>query len=386
MRLLSLALQQFRSFERTEISFSGDSCDLFIGPNGSGKTNILEAITFLSVGSSCLGALPEHIIRWGTDFTRMTARVQQDDGEENVLEVAITEQPRKAKAFFVNDVRIPVARFLGILPTVTFLPEDLLLFTGSPAERRLFIDRLLMQLSPVFVQAYSSYKKALSQRNILLRRIGKQEAHERDLLPWDAQLAEYGAKIIHERRTLLDALNATLTERVQALGESWENVRMNYVSKTVAQDVPALRDELALFLTHYRPRDLLVRSTTVGPHRDDWNIVAREHDIATFASRGQQRTVLLALLFGVTAAIDTVRSERPLVLLDDVFSELDDAHQHALLSGLQGHHVLMTTTHLPEGVDGVHVREVKEGHVMNNVLQEKKKLEVRSQKTEKVLV
>ncbi len=366
MRVLSLVLDQFRSFDHVEMDTSDVGSDLLIGLNGSGKTNILEALSFASLGASCLGAPSEDVIRWEKEFARVRVTVQQDDGEEKSLEVTMTIAPRKAKAFFVNDVRVPTARFLGILPSVTFLPEDLLLFSGSPALRRTFLDRILMQVSLEFTHAFTAYKKALTQRNILLRRIAKEEARERDLDPWDTQLAEFGAIIVQERKRLLKALNASLSERVQALGEKWPSATMIYQSKSIAMEQGALREELSLQLAHYRPRDLLVHSTTVGPHRDDWFLEAREHSIAHFASRGQQRTALLAILFAVVSYIGEIRSEKPIILLDDVFSELDEAHQHALLFGLDDHHVFMSTTHLPEEVSGMKVWEVREGTVYQN--------------------
>ncbi|MDD5623755.1 MAG: DNA replication and repair protein RecF [Candidatus Peribacteraceae bacterium] len=349
MRLLSLTLEQFRSYASAQVTFAGSGFHVFRGPNGAGKTNILEAIALLSQGRSCFDAEEADIVQWGKEYYRVRATLHTDAEEELQLEVVSQLQPRKAKACFIRDVRTPVGAFVGALPTVLFLPQDLDLFTGAPARRRDFLADLLCQVSPEYLRAHLTYQKILKQRNALLRKIAEGLGREGDLSVWDRELAREGALLTVRNLEMLKVLQCTIAGELSSLGEAWEDVRLVYDRAGEACELKPAEEELLALLQHYRERDLLVQSTTVGPHRHDWRMEVGGRSLSAFASRGQQRTAVLALLFLEVSYLELQRGEKPVVLLDDVFSELDQAHQERLLSTLRDCQVLITTTHLPAG-------------------------------------
>ncbi len=364
MRLTSLSLDRFRSYQQLRLDLSGASLHCFVGENGSGKTNLLEAISVLSLSKSGLGAEDEHLIRWEESFTRVRGEAQTDQDEPLTLEVAAQTAPRRQKAFFRNDVKIGAADLVGQLPTALFLPQDLELFSGPPAERRRFLDQILCQVSPAYFQALTGYLRLLKQRNALLRAINQGEAREADLDPWDDRLAQEGSTVTVARLELLETFGLTLTEEVRGLGERWEDVRILYDRASRARDRSELTAELSLLLRQGRTRDLAVQATGVGPHRDDWTVTAEGRPLTHFASRGQMRTAVLALLFLEASFMELARGERPVVLLDDVFSELDERHQAGVLAAFAGHQVFLTGTHVPAAAESGAVWAVGDGTVV----------------------
>lgn len=360
MRLTSLHLHQFRSYEDLHLDFSSGDLHVLLGPNGIGKTNILEAISVLSLSKSALDRDEADVIRWGTDFYRVTAAAVADLGDVRGLEVVSQLMPRKQKACFVNDVRVPVASFVGQLPVVLFLPQDLILFTGPPSGRRRFLDHILCQVHPDYFAALSEYQKIMKQRNSLLSKIADREASENDLDPWDLGIAHRGAEITVRRLEIIETLGMTLCEEMRSLGEAPETVELLYERKGSARDLGAIQTEIGDLLTHYRQRDILLQSTTIGPHRDDWKVLVDGRELTTFASRGQQRTAVLALLFLEVSYLGLRRNEKPVILLDDVFSELDDRHQEGVLQSFAEHQVIISSTHLPPEVHGAKVWDVAE--------------------------
>ncbi|MDD5074994.1 MAG: DNA replication and repair protein RecF [Candidatus Peribacteraceae bacterium] len=361
MRLDHLSLTQFRSYEQADWPLAGADVHVLLGPNGMGKTNLLEAVSVLSTGSSCLGAEEEDIMQWGKDYYRVRAKARSDAGEEKQIEVVSQRLPRKARACYLNDVRTPVGKLFGVLPTVTFLPQDLELFTGSPARRRSLLNDLLAQISEAFAQHLAVYQKVLRQRNTLLQKIAEGTGREQDLAVWDEPLAREGAAVTLAHLELLKVLQCTLGEEMRHLGESWRDAQLVYERKGEALTQEGIEEEMKAGLLHYRERDLLLKATSVGPHRHDWRMDADGRSLPTFASRGQQRTAVLALLFLQVSYMEIARGEKPIVLLDDVFSELDEERQSRLLEVLGKHQVLLTATHLPPRLGKAMVWEVQKG-------------------------
>jgi DNA replication and repair protein RecF len=368
MRLISLTLESFRSYRRLSLELGESDCEVFVGPNGAGKTNIIEAISFLSMGRSCLSAEGEDAMTWGEDFYRIRGEALQDDGEKRQLEHVWQRMPRRQGALFVNDVRTPLQKFIGVLPTVIFLPQDLDLFTGSPSHRRQFLDRLLSQLSPDFVELRLEYERILKQRNALLNAIRDRVAIADDLAIWDTQLAAIAAALTHRRLGLISRMNELLGAKLAVLGEEkWKNPHVQYLRKTTGEDKKTIEAELVALFLQNRERDIILTTTSVGPHRDDWSLLVDTRSISTFASRGQQRAALLGLLLVSAELFASVRGERPIVLLDDVLSEFDDHHQSSLLKALGGHQVIITATHELPKASGLSVRRVQNGAITSQV-------------------
>lgn len=363
MRVRSFTLQQFRSYATLDFACGAEDVSVLQGPNAAGKTNLLEALSILSSGRSFLGAEEDDLITWGHDYYRLRAHLLSDAREEQTIEIVSQRLPRRARVGFVNDVRLPISRLTGVLPAVSFLPQDLELFTGSPARRRDLLNDLLVQVSPEFAASFVSYQKFLKQRNALLRRIREGTGRAQDLAVWEEGLAREGAVITLSHLELLKVLQCTLEEELRALGESWQEVALTYDRHGQATTREGIQTELQQDFLHFRERDLLIGSTTIGPHRHDWRINADGRSLATFASRGQQRTAVLALLFLQVSYMEVRRGEKPLILLDDVFSELDQIHQERLMTSLKGHQVFLTTTHAVPGISSATVWEVGEGMV-----------------------
>ncbi len=365
MRLHSLSIAQFRNHDATVLDLKGSS-HLFVGPNGSGKTNILDAVCVLSLTQSALGLGEEDLVQWEKQFFRVRADAETDSGETQSIEIVCQQEPRREKAAFKNDVRVSLRSLVGYIPSVVFLPSDLDLFTGSPANRRSFLDTLLCQVNGEYLACLSTFQKALKQRNSLLRNISDGLAQPSDLEPWDAQLAESAAVITQMRLELIETWNMALVSEVQQLGENWQEACIVYDRSTNSRTVLDLVEEFKRQLLTNRDRDILIGTTSVGPHRDDWHLLVDGHSLATSGSRGQQRTALLALLFLQAGYLELRKGERPVILLDDVYSELDSTHQKRVLAAFADHQVILTGTHVPEGLpDDLSIWEVQDGTVMH---------------------
>ncbi|HVW66807.1 MAG TPA: DNA replication and repair protein RecF [Candidatus Peribacteraceae bacterium] len=363
MRLLRLELEHFRNYHSQTVEFSDAPLQLFIGENGSGKTNLLEAVSLLSLTKSCRGKDEQDMVEWNDAFYRVRGVVRSDAGEEKTLEVVSEISPRKRKAMFVNNVRTPAGAFVGTLPTVTFLPQDLLLFSGTPGERRRFLDQLLSQVSPSYLEHLSLYQKILQQRNALLKRVAAGNDDPAVIGVWDIELALPASHVTLARLELIEMLNLSLLEEIRGLGESWSNAQLVYERKTQSRTQQELEQEMIDLLAAVRSRDIILQSTSVGPHREDWQMYRDGRSIPSFASRGQERVAVLALLLLEVSYLHLRRNERPVVLLDDAFSELDDAHRSALLNAFADSQVILTGTHLPPRMEGTAVYQVTPGKI-----------------------
>ena len=349
VRFTELQLTDFRSYASATGSFpNGPGCVALLGENGAGKTNLIEALSILSLTRSCRGNDEDELVRWGQPFYRLKAEAKADDGAIKTVEVVSELSPRKRKALFVNDIKTSASEFVGLIPTVTFLPQDLLLFSGPPAERRRFLDQLLSQVSPAYLAALSRYQQVLQQRNALLKTLAQSGGDTSVLDVWDREVAKFGAAVTLPRLELVETFTLTFAGELARLGEAWDHVVLRYDRKTTARTAAELEEESFRLLRANRERDILLQATLLGPHREDWQVSAAGRDIPTFASRGQERTAVLARLFLQVSDLQLQRGETPVLLLDDACSELDERHQHLLLSGFPGAQVFLTATRLPD--------------------------------------
>ena len=367
MRLRSLHLDHFRNYQKLEIAFGGSDLHLFVGSNGSGKTNLLEALALLSQLESCRGVEEDALRQWGAEFYRVRARVVSNLSEEAILEITSQVAPRRAKACFLNDVRVPAAGLVGRFPTVLFLPQDLALFTGPPADRRRFLDLILCQVSEQYYRSLIQYQKTLKQRSALLRRIAEGSADTAELPPWNTALAELGSVITISRRELMSFFELALGAELQSLGESFVETVLVYAASGKGTTLEALTEEFCVLLREAQPKDIAMQSTSIGPHRDEWEVITDGHPLSTSGSRGQQRVAVLALLLLQASFLEVRKGEKPVILLDDIFSELDAKHQQKVLESLTDHQVLMTATQIPTGLRDAAVWDVHEGTVMEGM-------------------
>jgi DNA replication and repair protein RecF len=352
MRINSLVLQNFRSYKALHIEVTEQNVQVFSGPNGVGKTNILEAIVLLSLTKSFQSREESDMITWDEAFYRLQATITTDAGMPCSVEVASQLEPRKKKAFYKDDIACKAGQLVGVLPTVQFFPQDLDLFTGTPARRRQFLDQLLCQVSPHYLQTLSTYQQVVKQRNALLKKINVGHASASQLPLWDQQIAELGAYITIDRLELIGLWQLTIGHELRQLGETFSEVEFVYKRKGTEQDKAVLTTELYQLLTEYAPRDILLQTTSIGPHRDDWYLQVDGHIFTSFASRGQQRAAVLALILLQTSYLELKRGDRPIILLDDVFSEFDERHQMALLEVMQQSQVFITSAITPPIIPG----------------------------------
>lgn len=306
---------------------------LIWGPNAAGKTSLLEAMVLLAWGRSHRTTADGELIRWGADLARVEGRVGAD-----VIEVAIVRSGASGSAgrkrIRVNGLGRRTAGLAGLLRVVVFAPEEMLLIAGSPSLRRAAIDQLASAASPVYADTLASYGRTLQQRNSLLRAIREAGAARDELRFWDGAFLDSGAAIVTERRRLLGVLAGPLAAaHAEIAPDEAAGARLTLAYATNAPEQPGetARQALARRLAETADKEVWNGSTLVGPHRDDLVFELAGRDLASFASRGQQRTAILALKLAELDVLTDLDGRPPLLLLDDVFSELDPERRSHLV-------------------------------------------------------
>lgn len=343
MVIKNLRLVNFRNFESFEIDF-GAAQTLILGHNGSGKSSILEAVYFLSSGQSLKAEADAEMIRLGSSFAKVQA-VLAEDKEEIVLDLTLTlSEGRVSKTGKVNDVKKSWHEFLGRLKVVEFGPEDINLVTGSPDGRRRYLNGVLNQVSPAYRQAYLSYEKVRRQRNSLLDQIHQGRAAKKELGIWNEQMLFFGQEVQRHRREYLDFLSNVLTQ-----------TGFNYFPSQISKER----------LEEFVDREIGAGTSLIGPHRDDFRFAIRdsrfaEKDLAAFGSRGQQRMAVFELKLGELEYFRKVVKAEPLLLLDDIFSELDGGHREEVWGKLAvgSSQVIITATEA-ESIPEKHLKGVE---------------------------
>ena len=346
MRLARLRLRDFRSYERAEVEL-GEGLTVVSGPNGAGKTNLLEAAYFGLTARSPRTSNERELVRRGASVTRVEADVEGGE-ESHALEVAFA--PGEPKRIRVDGAAVERAPQEARPAVVVFLPDRLELVKGAPSLRRGHLDQLVAALWPARAATRAAYSRALAQRNALVARIRAGRASPEGLDAWDAELARRGEELMADRREATDALAPGFEGMAFELGLP-EPARLAYRPRSQAEDAEGLAAELL----ERRSADLERGFTAHGPHRDD---VALSHGgvlLRSYGSQGQQRTALLALLFAERELLAERRGSVPLVLLDDVMSELDEARRERLAERLRaGGQAVLTATdpgHVPGAGD-----------------------------------
>ncbi len=324
MRVERLTLVGFRSYVELDVSFPAGP-QIIVGRNAAGKTNLLEAIVVLSAGHSHRTIADLDLIAWGSDFARLEATVSSAERGDDVVEVVLARPGSAAsrKRVRVNGVpRRPTALFEA-LRAVLFAPEDMLLVVGSPSLRRTVLDTLVAQREPEAAARLATYARALQQRNNLLRRIREGQARPDELPYWDDTIVTEGGRIVAWRLAALEALADPLGAAHAEIAPGEGRLTLRYVTNAPMahgeDPAAALRRRLA----DTSEKELWNGTTLVGPHRDDLAFELDGRDLAGFASRGQQRTAILALKLAQLDLLARRDGRPPLLLLDDVFSELD---------------------------------------------------------------
>lgn len=328
----SLRLQHFRSYDDASFEF-GEQVNIIVGPNGSGKTNLLEAIQALCIGKS-YRADDAELVQFNQDWARLDATTI----DNQTRTVKLTKAPRQMKTYEFDGVTVRRLTERHVQPVVLFEPNHLRLLHGAPDERRAYLDDLLEQLRPGFAVFRKNYRRIVAQRNALLKR---PHVAPGEFFPWDLRLSELGAVIARSRAELVDELQKRLPALYQLLAHSSDEVSVRYTPQFAIETY-----ETALLhkLEEALPRDMARGFTAYGPHREDFTVYFGDRPAGEVASRGEVRTVVLALKIIELELLETALNTKPILLLDDVFSELDGARRRALTDYLTSHQTFLTTT------------------------------------------
>jgi DNA replication and repair protein RecF len=356
VRLRTLRLVNFRNYGEEEFA-PGGRLNLLLGPNAQGKSNLLEAIYLLATGRSYRGAPDGDLVRWGTGGFAIRGRVERTYGE-TTLEVSYQSDGRKQIRVNGADLR-RLSELFGYLTIVIFSPEDLQLVKGGPAHRRRFLDLELAQSDPAYRQDLIDYQQVLLQRNSLLR----QAASPAELLAWNDQLVALGGRVQAKRARAVRRLSPLAGAAHRRITAGQEELRLSYLpaagpgaGRSEAGEAEAgwssedWRARLACQLKKVRAAELRRGLTLLGPHRDDLLLSINEAEARSFASQGQQRTAALAVKLSELAFLREETGESPLLLLDDVLSELDAERRRFLLEAAGEQTQVFVTTASPRAL------------------------------------
>ncbi len=343
MQLQSLILRNFRNYKELELEIP-EGFTVFVGPNGAGKSNLLEAAYYLGTASSYRHHPDESLVRWGTDFFLVRGKFRFGSFTRTV-EVAYSMRERK-KIVRLDGKRSPSKELACYLPMVVFSPADILIIQGPPNTRRRYLDLVVCQLRPQHFHDLILYQDILGHRNSLLR---QEQLSSEALQPWDEQLVAVGARILQRRLEVLFKLCQRSDEVLKNLTGAG-GLEVQYLAKSFpcplfsCPELPELQHALYEALRLSREREVRVKSTVVGPHRDDFCFYFEGQNYRYYRSQGEQRLLLLALKISQAQLIVTEVKEKPLLILDDLFSELDDQHRQQLLLHLIAENQILATT------------------------------------------
>jgi DNA replication and repair protein RecF len=349
-------VRDLRGYAALDAAFEAGP-QLVWGANAAGKTSLLEAIVLIAWGRSHRTTAEGELVRWGADLARIEARVgrpQTSPEDRDAVEVALvrTASGGARKRIRVNGVARRAAGLSGVLRTVLFAPEEMLLVAGSPSLRREALDRLAGQRSPVYSRDLATYGRALQQRNGLLRAIREEQATRAELRFWDHTFLESGSAVREERQRLLEALAGPLAAAHREIAPEEAaagTLELVYASNAPQHPGESVRDALARRLDETAEKEAWNGTTLVGPHRDDLVFQMGGRTLASFASRGQQRTAILAFKLAELDLLTALDGRPPLLLLDDVFSELDpDRRAHLVRRIASLPQAFVTTTTLDD--------------------------------------
>lgn len=342
MYFKSVEFSNFRNYEALELEFHR-KVNIIVGNNAQGKTNLIEGLYLMSLGKSFRTPKDRDMIRFGTEMARVRTVSSRSDRDVTV-EIGLIKNKKSLK---IDGIKMKKASdLLENIYIVVFSPDDLKIVKDEPEKRRRFIDRELCQLKPVYFDSLSKYKKILAQRNFML----KEESPDMAMLDvWDMELSRYGARIITERRRFIERLNEISRKIHGDLTEMKELLDISYESDIDIADDPG--DQSQIFyetLKSCRQKDIYRRNTGHGPHRDDLNISIDSIDVRNFGSQGQQRSAALSLKLAEIRLIKEETGEDPVLLLDDVLSELDRVRQRQLITSFGDVQIFITTTEITD--------------------------------------
>ena len=340
MEIKSIELNNFRNYNNQKIKLN-PHLNIIIGNNAQGKTNILEGVFLCAIGKSPRTTKDKDMIKWDCSFGKITLEILKSAGQKKIEMYLFTNQN---KAIKINGLGISrISELLGEFNAIYFSPDELKLVKDSPDERRRFMDLSISQFNKNYFHALRKYNDILAQRNKLLKTNNNEKVVAQTISIWDEQLATAGAQIIIDRIDFINNIKKPANEAQKYLTNSKENLELEYTGM-VAKDAETIKKLLLSAYHESLKKDMTLGYTTVGPHRDDIKIVVDDIDIRHFGSQGQQRTTALALKLAELEVFKQNTGEYPVLLLDDVLSELDIERQTKLLKHVSKIQTILTCT------------------------------------------
>ncbi|RKN86012.1 DNA replication/repair protein RecF [Paenibacillus ginsengarvi] len=368
MHLKKLALRDYRNYESVELATEG-AVNIIIGPNAQGKTNLLEAIFVLALTKSHRTHQDKELIRFGAERTMLRGEIEKKYGP-CTLDLTFTNQGKKAKINGLDQKRL--SDFIGALNVVMFAPEDLNIVKGSPSIRRQFLNMEIGQVQPSYLYDLSQYQKVLAQRNNMLKTSFRESKVNETLLEvWNEQLVTLSIKIMKKRQNFIHKLQKWAESIHMGITNGTETLEIGYVPSFAydgSVEESVLFEQFMIKLSQAKDQEMRRGTTLYGPHKDDLAFSINKKDVQTFGSQGQQRTTALSLKLAEIEFIQEEVGEYPILLLDDVLSELDTYRQTQLLETFQTKVQTFITTTGTESLQMNRLKNASIFHVRNGQL------------------
>jgi DNA replication and repair protein RecF len=368
MFIKQLHLKNFRNYEQLEVQFE-NKVNVILGENAQGKTNVMESIYVLALAKSHRTTNDKDLIRWDTEYAKIGGRIQKNHGSLP-MELIVSKKGKKAKYNHIEQKKL--SQYVGNMNVVMFAPEDLNLVKGSPQIRRRFIDMEIGQISPVYLHEVGQLNKILKQRNHYLKQMQtKKQTDETMLDILTEQFIQSATKIVRKRFEFLHLLQNRATPIHGGISRELEKLKIRYKPSVEVSEEQDLSKMINIYENKYnqvKQREIDRGVTLFGPQRDDLLFFVNDRDVQTFGSQGQQRTTALSIKLAEIELIHDEIGEYPILLLDDVLSELDHFRQSHLLNTIQGKVQTFVTTTSVEGIDHQTLKEastffVKDGNL-----------------------
>lgn len=371
MKLKQIQLKNYRNYEQVEVECSED-VNIFIGPNAQGKTNLLESIYVLALTKSHRTHKDKELIQWDQNHTSLHGTLERKYGLCK-LDLFISQQGKKARLNGLEQKKL--SGYIGALNVVMFAPEDLEIVKGSPGIRRRFMDMEIAQIYPSYMHELAQYQRILAQKNQQLKQYSSSQSAVQSMIEiWNEQLAESGTKIMQKRQQFIYKLQQWAEQIHSGITNRKEKLKISYRPSFAIDSFDneaMVFDQFMVKLSHMKEQEIRRGMTLIGPHRDDMEFFINEKEVQTFGSQGQQRTTALSVKLAEIELICQEVGEYPILLLDDVLSELDQHRQTQLIETFQNKVQTFITTTGIESVNlhklkGAKLFEVEEGQIRNS--------------------
>jgi len=358
-----LQLKNFRNYIEEEVVFS-ENISLIYGENAQGKTNIVEALYLFATGKSHRTKNINELIRYGESFFDIILYFEEDNYEQTL---ELRYEKGKGKLLLINEVKKDrISDLLGVVPSVLFAPESLLTVKGSPGDRRKILDIVLCQMNRTYLSNLQKYNKIIKNKNILLRELQVRNQHYPQLEVWSEGQARTGSYIICERKELIRSLEKRMNRLLYGISEGKEKIQLKY--KTFEDEGKQINEALVETIKRNINREIDQGNCLIGPHRDDMEIYVNQRNSRMYCSQGQQRSVALAMNIAILEELEEKMGKPPILLLDDVMSELDEKRQKYLFDVIDKRQTIITTTEKSKfekpGEKVISYIQVKDGKIL----------------------